>query len=96
MQRNCTAFLELASYYRRFGACFATIVSPLPKPSDKERLAWTKEYQVAFFDLRQQLMSSPILAYHNPQLPFLLDTDVSDIGIGAALPQLKKVIAYAS
>lgn len=45
-------------------------------------------------------MSFPILAYPDPQLLFLLDTDASDIGIGAVLSQVEggqeKAIAYTS
>lgn len=41
-----------------------------------------------------------MLSYPDPQLPFILDTDASDFGIGAVLSQQhgehEKVVAYAS
>ena len=62
---------------------------------------WTPECQEAFDSLRTQLTSTPILAYPNFKKPFLLDTDASDSGIGAVLPQFdeagrEQVIAYGS
>ena len=47
-----------------------------------------------------QLTSTPVFGYDAYQLPFILHTDVSGIGLGAALCQTQeggnRVIAYAS
>lgn len=51
------------------------------KCSNKTKFTWTKKCQHSFLVLNQQLMPSFILAYLILQLPFLLDTDTSDIGI---------------
>lgn len=69
-------------------AGFTTIMSPLQRLSDKTRFTCTKEHQDAFLEMKQWLMSSPFLAYPNSQLPFLLDTDTNDVGIGAVLSQV--------
>ena len=62
---------------------------------------WTDACQNAFTHLRQCLVTAPVLAFPDYEQPFLLDTDASDVGIGAVLSQIsdagsERVIAYAS
>ena len=51
-------------------------------------------------NLKQALSTPPILAFPRTDLPFILDTDASNHGIGAVLSQIKEgiesVIAYYS
>ena len=94
-------FLGLANYYRRFVKDFATIARPLHRlTEDKRQFQWTTECQESFEELRRRLVTAPVLAYPNPSQEFILDTDASDVGIGAVLSQLgtegEQVIAYAS
>ncbi|CAL9683895.1 unnamed protein product [Knipowitschia caucasica] len=61
---------------------------------------WTPACQEAFEQVKSRLTSAQVLAFANPQLPYLLHTDASSIGLGAILYQgqegQKRVIAYAS
>ena len=45
-------------------------------------------------------MSAPVLGYPDPKLPYILDKDVSAVGVGADLCQVQerkeRVIAYCS
>lgn len=100
-QTEVRSFLGLASYYRRFVKGFAEIARPLHQLTEKgRRFKWTESCQVAFEQLKQSLMSAPVLAYPDPSKTFVLDTDASDAGIGAVLSQeeggCEHVIAYAS
>ena len=96
------SFLGFASYYRRFVPNFSTIAAPLHRLSRKHAVfSWSDQCAGAFNELRAQLMSPPILAYPDTQKQFILDTDASDVGMGAVLSQLNDsgqevVIAYAS
>ena len=112
--KELRSFIGFASYYRRFVPHFAKIAGPLTdlvtecvrevkeqkrlKPPFHER--WKGEHQKAFDDLRQHLISAPILGYADYSLPFLLETDASHQGLGAVLSQeqdgQQRVIAYAS
>ena len=62
---------------------------------------WTDQHQAAFQALKERLCSAPVLAYPDFNRPFLLQTDASDVGLGAILAQRtangqERVIAYAS
>ena len=51
------------------------------------RFVWTDECQQAFDELKQRLMSEPILALPQNEGTYVLDTDASDFGLGAVLSQ---------
>lgn len=61
---------------------------------------WTTECQQAFEHLKEKLTCAPTLGYADFTLPFVLETDASNLGLGAVLYQQqggrKTVIAYAS
>lgn len=63
---------------------------------------WTEGCNDEFFELKNLLMSSPlhVLALPNFSLDFVLDTDASGDGLGAALSQISNgeewVLGYAS
>lgn len=94
-------FVGLASYYRRFVKGFATIVQPLHALTKKyARFHWTEECDQAFKELKQLLTSAPVLGYPLDNGELILDTDASDVGIGAVLAQIQngeeRVLAYGS
>lgn len=61
---------------------------------------WSAECQLAFELLNEKLTSAPILGYADFSLPYIVDTDASNEGLGAVLFQqqgdCRRVIAYAS
>ncbi len=95
------SFMGLASYYRKFISDFADIARPLIKLTEKNaRFMWGEEQETSFMLLKQKLTQSPVLAYPDPDITFILDTDASNFGIGAVLSQVQggteRVIAYGS
>ncbi|CAB0002844.1 unnamed protein product [Nesidiocoris tenuis] len=102
--RNITElrrFLGMAGWYRRFIPDFSSISVPLTSLLGKKRdWKWSKEQDRAFNRLKSALTSAPVLARPNFELPFTLQTDASQNGIGAALTQVhdgeERVITYCS
>lgn len=99
--RELKSFIGLASYYRRFVRGFSCIAAPLFRLQRKNSdFLWTPECEQAFSSLKKALTESPVLTPPDPNLPFVLDTDASDVGMGAVLSQVgpegEKVVAYFS
>jgi len=95
------AFLGTCGYYRRFIADFSRIARPLSQVSaGKTSFSWSSDCQAAFDTLKTHLTNAPILAYPDYSKPFILDTDASQVAVGAVLSQMQggqeKVIAYYS
>lgn len=61
---------------------------------------WTNNCQQAFETIIDKLTTAPVLGFANPKLPYVLHTDASTIGLGAALYQeqdgVMRIIAFAS
>lgn len=92
----------MAGWYHRFVPNFSQLTEPLNALKLKgAKLIWTTSCQAAFESLKQHLVSPPILGHPDFNLPFVVYTDASEIGLGAVLAQqtglgTEQVIAFAS
>lgn len=70
------------------------------QPSEPFGGRWTDSCQEAFKTIIDKLTTAPVLGFANPKLPYVLHTDASTVGLGAALYQeqdgMMRVIAFAS
>ncbi|KAI2646332.1 Transposon Tf2-9 polyprotein [Labeo rohita] len=82
-------FLGFANFYRRFIRNYSTIASPLTSllKNKAKKLHWTEEAGQAFDNLKTSFTSASILKHPDPELPFIVEVDASDCGIGAVLSQ---------
>jgi hypothetical protein len=102
--RNVTelqSFLGFVNYHRDHLRDMAHISQPLYALSTKKHdFDWSPRHAEAFEKLKSALVSAPILAYPTAEGEFILDTDASDVAIGAVLSQVQegvvRVIAFAS
>ncbi len=111
--KELRSFLGFCSYYRRFIEGFSQIAGPLHdvvnvclretspvKAAQVFKSSWSSQCQTAFERLKDKLTRAPTLGYADFTLPFVIETDASNLGSGAVLYQHQKgkktVIAYAS
>lgn len=101
-RKEVRSFLGICNWLREYIPQFAHVAAPLTDLlSTKKRWSWNAQAQAAFDQLKH-ILSQPLeLKRPEPDLPFVLQTDASGVGLGAALYQetplgSKRVISYAS
>jgi len=100
-QKEVMSFHGLCAYYRRFIRNFSQVAFPLTELTAKDTLfQWGPREQRAFEQLVEMLCESPLLALPREDGNWILDTDASDVGVGAVLSQVQdgveRPIAYGS
>ena len=99
--KELRSFLGLCSYYRKYVRDFARTAEPLHALTRKgRRYEWTEECHQAFEQLKRDLHETPTLALPTCRDIFILDTDASEIGLGAVLSKMvdgeERPVAFAS
>ena len=99
--KDVEKFLGFLNYHREHIPGYAELTSTLYElTGSKAVFQWNDERQTVFENLKQKLISSPILSYPNPNDVFILDTDASNTAIGAVLSQIQddveRVVSYGS
>ncbi|RVW11915.1 Retrovirus-related Pol polyprotein from transposon 17.6 [Vitis vinifera] len=91
------SFLGLAGYYRRFIEGFSKIALPLTKLTQKGvKFEWSDDCECSFQELKNRLVSTPILTIPSGSGGFVVYSDASHQGLGCVLMQHGRVVAYAS
>ncbi|XP_063802618.1 uncharacterized protein LOC134979940 [Pseudophryne corroboree] len=82
-------FLGFANYYRRFIHAFSDLVAPIVALTRKgaDPSNWSPQNESSFQALKQAFVSAPVLRHPNPDLPFIIEVDASEVGVGAILSQ---------
>ena len=89
-KKEVRSLLGLCNFYREFIHQYATIAAPLTdltKKGEPNRVKWTESHEHAYRSLKAALARRPILRLADLSRQFILRTDASDVGIGAALCQ---------
>ncbi|TYK02180.1 ty3-gypsy retrotransposon protein [Cucumis melo var. makuwa] len=95
--REVRSFLGLAGYYRRFVENFSRKATPLTHLTRKRTpFVWSNAYEDSFQNLKQKLVTAPVLTVPDGSGSFLIYSDASKKGLGCVLMQQGKVVAYAS
>jgi len=99
--REVRAFIGLASFYRRLVPNFAETAKLLTALTRKnQEFTWGPSQQEAFDQLKLKLSTTPVLAFPDFSLPFVLTTDAYNVAVAAVLSQVQnggeRPIAFAS
>jgi len=98
--KDVESFLRFANFYRRFIHNFSHTARPLNELKGKKEWKWEKEHQEAFEELKEKIMSQPVLSLPKRERKFRVETDASGHAIGGVLSQEQdgkwKPIAFLS
>jgi hypothetical protein len=107
--KELQSFLGLANYFCKFLQGYSSLASPLTtlvaKTAPKTKRAkgerytpntWTPQHTAAFEGIKHALCTAPVLILPDPNAPYRLIADASDLGTGAVLLQHDRPVAYLS
>ncbi|KAJ3455127.1 hypothetical protein MRS44_013727 [Fusarium solani] len=81
-------FLGFANYYRRFLKRFGKIAAPLTDLTKKDKpFVMGNKAREAFNEIKELILSEPVLKMFDPSRPIELETDASDFALGAQIGQ---------
>lgn len=95
--KDLRRFLGLSVYYKRFIRGYGLLARPLTKLLKKNvTWKWNEEMQKSFQQLKEAICQAPVLTLLDFQKPFCVETDASEVEVGAVLQQQGKPVAFFS
>eukprot|EP00977_Amphora_coffeiformis_P021539 scaffold9447_cov94-Amphora_coffeaeformis.AAC.1 len=91
------AFCGAVTFYRDMFPRRAHILAPITRLQSKDvPFQWTTECQQAFDTMKGLIAQETLLAYPDPNQPFDVYTDASDVQLGAVIKQHGRPVAFYS
>ena len=88
-------FLGMVTYLSPFIPGLSTLTAPLCELLKKDTdFTWNHTYDDAFQHIKDAIISYTTLKYFGPSLPMTIQVNASQVGLGAALLQNNKPIAF--
>ncbi|MBN3310870.1 TBPL1 protein, partial [Amia calva] len=87
--KELQCFLGFANFYRRFIRNFSSIASSLISLLNGSvcTLSWSASATDAFHCLKMLFITAPVLKHPDSSLPFVIEVDASESGVGTVLSQ---------
>ena len=96
-KKQVQSFIGMINYLPKFSGRLSLIVEPIRELAKyKVSFNWGPEHESAFTQMKQEIVSAPILAYYNPKKQTILQTDASIKGLGPCLLLEEKPVYFAS
>ena len=90
-------YLGMVNYLAKFLPNLSDILQPLHMLTKRDvTWTWSESQESAFQSVKQLITNTPVLAYYDPNKELVLENDASEYGLGSALFQCGKPIAFAS
>ena len=85
------------NYLAKFLPHLSQVSEPLRQLTKKNQpFDWDKSHDAAFTQIKKLITEPPVLKYYESTKPLIIQCDASDHGLGAALIQEGKPVAFAS
>ena len=86
--KEIQAFLGFANFYRQFICDYSKVAMPLIALTQKNQIfIWMPQVDFAFKNLQSKFIQAPVLLHPNFERPLIVETDASDMAMGAILSQ---------
>jgi len=96
-QKGIQRLQGTVGYLAKFLPKLSSIMEPIRQLSHPDvEWKWTPACDEAFQEIKKAVTEDPVLAYYDPNKELVIECDASERGLGAALMQEGKPIAYAS
>ena len=90
-------FIGMVKYLSKFNHSPTTKCEPLNRLTRKDQtFQWVEVQQRAFKHIKKAIANTPVLTYYNLEKPVTIQTDMSDVGVGAVLLLNGKPVSYLS
>lgn len=87
-KRDVQAFLGFTNFYRRFIKDYGEIARPLTSLTGKADWIWGESQQRAFEQIKESIVTAPVLIIPTDNEPYRVECDASDYAVGAVLSQM--------
>ena len=98
--KQLRGFIGMVNFYRHFWKNRAHLMAPLTSLTkiDKKlfKSAWTEQHSKCFHEIKNMIAEDVLLTYPDPNKPCLIQTDASDLQLGAVIYQDSKPLAFFS
>ena len=90
--------IGMAAFLAKFVPQYSTVIAPIRTLLEKDsEFVWDDSFHgVAFRNLKNLLKSAPVLQFFDERAPIVVQTDASSTGLGGALFQNGKPVAFIS
>ena len=96
-KKQVQSFVGMINYLSKFSVCLSELPEPIRELSkEKVPFNWGPEHQSNFVQMKQEIVSAPVLAYYNPKKQTVLQTDASIKGLEACLLQDENHVYFVS